>query len=282
MSELLLTRWTWHPSVWIGFALWTAVYELFTRHMGPRRGRGKPPAAWQRAAFHLGTLIALIALVSPLDELADEYLFSAHILQHLLLMFVAPPLWLLGSPGWLMDSIVPRSLEALARWVAQPAASFVIFVAVMSVWHIPALSDLALHHEGLHILEHLTFIGGGVLVWRPVAGPDGRLVLRPGAAARMLYLFLLAIPMTALAAILTFSSAPLYLFYVQAPRLFGVSALDDQHLGGLLMWIPTHMLLLLALGATFLGWLNQNEPGAAGPMAPTLGLRGVEEYERTA
>ncbi len=188
--------------------MWTAAYELLTRR-GLRNGRDKPPAAWQRAAFHIGTLIALIALLSPLDELGDEYLFSAHMLQHLLLMFVAPPLWLLGSSAWLVDFIVPRSLRGLAKWATQPVTSFVIFVAVMSAWHLPALYDLALRHEGLHILEHLTFIGAGLLGWWPVAGPEGSLALRPGAPARMLYLFLLAIPMTALAAILTFSLAPI-------------------------------------------------------------------------
>lgn len=98
MNELLKVGWTWYPSVVIGFSIWTLLYVLAIR-------RGKPTSLTQQTVFHMGTLVGLIALVSPLDELGDEYLFSAHMVQHLLLMFVTPPLWLLGTPAWMVDRL---------------------------------------------------------------------------------------------------------------------------------------------------------------------------------
>ncbi len=105
MNDIWKIGWTWYPSVVIGFSLWTFLYILAIQ-------RGEKTPLFQQAAFHAGTLIGLIALVSPLDELGDEYLFSAHMVQHLLLMFGTAPLWLMGTPGWLVDRIIPRGLNS--------------------------------------------------------------------------------------------------------------------------------------------------------------------------
>ncbi len=259
MSRLYQVGWTWYPSVLIGFSLWTLLYVLAIR-----RGRSTPPL--QQIAFHLGTLIGLVALVSPLDELGDEYLFSAHMLQHLLLIFGAAPLWLAGTPGWLVDRLIPRRLTGLVQWLTHPLVAFWVFVGVLSVWHIPALYEIAQGSGAVHIGEHLTFIGAALIGWWPVLGVESSRFPRPAAPVRMLYLFLLAIPCAALAAILTFADAPLYLFYVTAAHPFGMSALEDQRLGGLLMWLPTHFVLLVVLAVTFLQWFlesdrqNEQEP----------------------
>lgn len=208
----------------------------------------------QQIAFHLGTLVGLMALVSPLDELGDRFLFSAHMVQHLLLMFVTVPLWLVGTPGWLVDRIIPKGLVFLANSLTRPISSFFIFVGVLYVWHIPAVYNLAQESEVIHIFEHLTFIGAALIGWWPVAGAETARFPKPEPPARMLYLFLLAIPCTALAAALTFARTPLYAYYVNAPHIFALDALQDQRLGGLLMWLPTHMVLLLAMGLTFRHW----------------------------
>jgi cytochrome c oxidase assembly factor CtaG len=262
MNEILLTGWVWYPSVLIGFGLWTMAYILSTGHFRIRNRWGESPTIWQQALFHIGTLIGLIALVSPLDKLGDEYLFSAHMIQHLLLMFVTAPLWLVGTPGWLIDLMIPASLKKFAKWITRPLPAFTVFIGVMCIWHFPTLYGLAQDSEAIHIFEHLTFIGGAIIGWWPVAASKNYVAPLPTPAVRMLYLFLLAIPMTALSAILTFSSAPLYLFYVHAPRLFGLSALDDQRLGALLMWVPAHMVLFLAFGITFQKWFVSEEQHA--------------------
>lgn len=254
MSQYPQVGWTWHPSVVIGFALWTIAYSLAVYLHRRQFPREKAFTAARQIAFHAGTLVGLLALVSPLDELGDRYLFSAHMVQHLLLMFVMPPLWLIGTPAWLVNSILPKSFLSVGKWVTRLPVALLIFAGVMIFWHVPALYTLAQDNEGVHIFEHLTFIGGALIGWWPAAGPSNSLLPKPAVPLRLLYHFMLAIPCTALAAVLTFSSAPLYPFYISS-RL--INALDDQHLGGLLMWVPTHMILLLGTGVTFFAWFKQ-------------------------
>ena len=247
--------WSLYPSVLIGFGLWTLLYWW--------ANRGKDTPLSQQIAFHLGTFVGLIALVSPLDELGDEYLFSAHMVQHLLLMFVTPPLWLLGTPGWLVDGVVPKRLDPLVKRLTSPISAYVAFVGALLFWHTPAAYELALESEAIHIFEHLSFIGAALIGWWPVIGAEDSRIPKPAPPVRMLYLFLLTIPCTALAGILTYAKAPLYPFYMAAPRLYGLSALEDLHLGGLVMWLPTHMFLLLALGITFFKWFTTADQKAS-------------------
>ena len=254
MTALLQVGWMWYPSVVIGFSLWTMLYAW------ANRGRHTP--IMQQVAFHLGTLVGLIALVSPLDELGDEYLFSAHMIQHLLLMFVTAPLWLIGTPGWLVDGIIPERLDGFVKRLVGPLSAFVTFVGVMWFWHVPGIYEMAQESETVHIFEHLTFIGAALIGWWPVAGAEKSRLSRPAPPIGMLYLFLLAIPCTSLAAILTFAHTPLYPFYVTAPHIFGLDVLQDQHLGGLLMWLPTHIFLLLAIGITFFKWFLESDQKA--------------------
>lgn len=251
MNVFFQVGWTWYPSIVIGFSLWTLLYVWATL-------RKKTPRA-QLIAFHFGTLVGLLALVSPLDELGDAYLFSAHMVQHLLLMFVAAPLWLIGTPGWLLNRILPGRFEKTINWLVNPMVAFGIFVSVMWFWHIPVVYGMALENETIHIIEHLTFIGAALIGWWPVAGSGASRIPKLAPPLRILFLFFLAIPCTGLAAILTFAHTPLYSVYVTAPHTFGLDALQDLHLGGLLMWLPTHMILLLAIGITFFKWFMDSD-----------------------
>ena len=268
MNELLQVGWTWYPSVVIGLSLWTAAYCLAIGPLRRRYSSDSAPGPNRQIAFHAGTLIALIALVSPLDRLGDEYLFSAHMVQHLLLTFFTAPLWLAGLPGWLADHFIPQALYPLAEKITAPASALFFFAGVMWLWHLPQLYNLAQNREGIHIFEHLTFIGGALIGWWPIAGPATKVVPGPSTPLRMIYIFLVALACTALAALLTFSTSALYPSYVEAPRLFGLTALEDQRLGGLLMWLPTHIILLLALGITFFRWLAGNENPPADRLIP--------------
>lgn len=251
MNALLQIGWTWYPSVVIGFSLWTLFYVW--------KNRDRHTPLVQQMVFHLGTLAGLLALVSPLDELGDTYLFSAHMVQHLLLMFVAAPLWLMGIPGWLLDEILPKRLEKTVNWLVRPIIAFGVFVIVLWFWHIPAFYGMAQENEAIHIFEHLTFMGAALVGWWPVVGAESSRISKPVPPVRILYLFLLAIPCTGLAAVLTFAHAPFYTFYLTAPHIFGLDALQDLHLGGLLMWLPTHMVLLLAIGVTFFKWFVDSD-----------------------
>lgn len=251
MSAFFQVGWSLYPSVLIGFGVLTLLYAWVIR------GRHIP--LFQQLTFHLGTLVGLLALVSPLDELGDEFLFSAHMIQHLLLIFVTVPLWLIGTPSFLVDGIIPKPLEKSVRLLLAPLPAFLLFTSVIWFWHIPDIYEAAQESETIHVLEHLCFISAALIGWWPVLGPRSRKIPKPDAPLRLLYLFLLAIPCTSLAVLLTFADTPLYPFYVSAPHIFGLDVLQDQRLGGLLMWLPTHMILLTALGFTFFTWFNNHE-----------------------
>ena len=251
MNAFFQVGWSLYPSVLIGFGVLTLLYAWVNR--------GQHTPLLQQLIFHLGTLVGLLALVSPLDEMGDEFLFSAHMIQHLLLIFVTVPLWLIGTPSFLVDEIIPKPLEKSVRLLLAPLPAFLLFTSVIWFWHIPAIYEAAQESETIHVLEHLCFISAALIGWWPVLGPRSRKIPKPDAPLRLLYLFLLAIPCTSLAALLTFADTPLYPFYVSAPHIFGMEVLQDQRLGGLLMWLPTHMILLTALGFTFFTWFNNHE-----------------------
>jgi putative membrane protein len=253
MNELLAVGWTWYPSVLLGFGLWTLLYVWAVNLRPPRGAR---TGVGQQIAFHLGTFIGLLALVSPIDALGDDFLFSAHMLQHLLLLFVVAPLWLIGMPDWLVARLIPSRARGVASRLLSPVGAWFAFAGVMWVWHVPAVYNLALEYEPLHIIEHLTFIGGGLIGWWPVFGSASASLPRPTEPVRMLYIFFVALACTFIAAIITLSGTLLYPAYAAAPRILGLTPLADQRLGGLMMWLPTHMILLLAMGITFFRWFG--------------------------
>jgi putative membrane protein len=248
--------WNLQPSVLIGMGLWTAAYLLITGRWRKHRAWGDAPSGWRQAAFHVGTLVGTLALISPLDELGDEFLFSAHMVQHLLLLYVAAPCWLLGAPDWLSGLALRGTWLRFARQLTRPPLAFATFAGTLLLWHVPSIYGLAQDYEGVHIAEHLMYLGAGLVGWWPIMGPASGALPRPTAPVRMLFLFALALPCSLLGAILTFAQSPLYSHYVQAPRAFGLSVVADQRLGGLLMWVPTHMLLLLCLTIIAGRWLG--------------------------
>lgn len=206
-----------------------------------------------------GYLILWFALVSPLDTLGDEYLFSAHMVQHMLLAIAVPPLLLLGTPQWLQEWVVARlHVTRVLRWLGQPVLAFGIFNADLWLWHAPALYDATLANAAVHAFEHLTFFGLGLLFWLPILGP-ARTVPRISKGFAVFYLFLGCQPMVVLGALLTFAAAPLYAPYVEAPRIWGLSSLQDQLLGGLIMWFPTNIPYVLGLTICFFQWLGEQE-----------------------
>jgi cytochrome c oxidase assembly factor CtaG len=243
---MMSLHWNFEPSVLLGVAALSAAYGLAN---GPLYGRIRqtPPlqprlARMRMLAFYLGMLCVLAALVSPLDELADQALFSAHMAQHLLLTFIAPPLWLLGIPPWLVTRLIPSRL--LAR-LTHPLVAFTVFNGVMWFWHLPAVYDAALQAPALHIVEHLMFMGSAVLGWWPVLGPGsaGRMAL----SLRLAYLIPSLFSCTALAALITLSAARLYPFYGDSATRWGLTPLTDQQAGGLLMWWVGDMIYLILI-----------------------------------
>jgi cytochrome c oxidase assembly factor CtaG len=254
-----LTEWHWEPSILIGTAI---IVGLYLYAIGPLRKRYYPTEqikASKIVAFLPGMLLMFLALVSPLDELGDTYLFSAHMVQHLFLTIIGPPLLLLGIPEWLAKPLLHnRTVFRIAKILTLPAVAFLIYNVDFWLWHAPPLYNATLENEGIHILEHLTFIGFGLLYWWPIFSPLKQGLPPLSFGGQILYLFLSGMPTVALGAGLTFLP-PLYAPYLTAPRIWGISAATDQQLGGLIMWIPGNILFIVIVSILFIRWMQEQE-----------------------
>ena len=205
--------------------------------------------------FLAGLFVLWLALETPIDTISDYYLDSVHMLQHVLLAFVAPPLMLLGlSPQ--MAAILIR-IPGL-RAITEPIQAQVIAGLVMIVWHLPALYDATLHNEELHIFEHLMFIGSGFLLYWPIlqaTSAQSRGRMSEGAA--LVYILLATLPQDAVALVLIFSREPFYEFYTTAPRLIeGFTALIDQTIAGAVLMVFGKVTLGIAAGVIFFRWFG--------------------------
>jgi putative membrane protein len=255
-----LMGWLFEPSIILGLGVLYGGYLLIATRLRDRFAGSQPLTQGQLAAFTSGVLVLAIALLSPLDTLGDDYWFSAHMVQHLLLTLVAPPLLLVGTPGWMFDPLRRhRTTLTLARFLGNAYTGFIVFNFVFAIWHVPTLYDAALYAEPIHILEHLMFIATALMTWMPILSPTP-LIPRLAPAVQVLYLFLQSVPGTVLGAVISFAPDPLYTFYASAPRLFGVSVMADQLYGGLIMWVGAALVWLLALTIVFFKWFNREEP----------------------
>ena len=221
-------RWDLHPSVLLGLAVLGGLYVFLGGAKAPRR---------KVAAFVAALAVLFVCLNGPLHNLSDRYLFSAHMVQHLVLMLLFPPLLLYGTPASVVEPLLrPAGIRRLATWATRPLAAGAIFTVPIIAWHFPRAYNAALVHHNLHIVQHLVFLATGVIMWWPVLSPVPELP-RTQHLLQMLYLFLLGIPMSVTGALITFADSPLYPFYGAAPRVWGLSLLEDQQIGGLMMWI---------------------------------------------
>ncbi len=249
--------WKLYPSFMVGWLLLAAAYFLF---IGPLRHRfpgSKPATAGQVASFSAALLAMVLSLQGPLHEVSDYYLFSAHMVQHLVLILVMPPLLLGGIPDWMLrPAIRVRPVKAFARAITLPLIAFSLNNAIFLSWHFPGPYDLMMRHHTVHIAMHLTIMVTGVIMWWPVMSPLPELP-RIAAPLQMVYLFLVGIPMMISAALITFSGTALYQWYVEAPRLFGISPLDDQRLGGVIMWVPGGLVLWIAITLVYFRWTHR-------------------------
>lgn len=258
VAHLGLGDWSWEPTVLLGIAALVAVYTLAWRRGLLSDGDDVSP--WfasprlRRGFFASGVLLGFIALVSPVDTGGDQYLFSLHMVQHLLLMMVAPPLCLLGIAGMRAPrSGPPGSWRRVWAVLVHPWSATLIFSAVLLVWHIPALYDATLTTEPIHVIEHLSFIAVGVIFWWPIVDPmRGRDTTRwVSPFAKIAMLVASGIPPTVLGLIFTIAPHAFYDFYVRAPRLWGLSAVVDQQLAGVLMFGAGNLIYFAAVVAVF-------------------------------
>ncbi len=251
--------WSLHPSVLIGTGLLGALYFWGIGPLRRRLSLGPPPEAWRVASFSGGLLVLLLALNGPMHDLSDYYLFSAHMVQHLLLTLLLPPLLIAGTPGWLLQPILRRpAVLSAARILTKPVVAAIVYTVTIAVWHLTPFYETMMRNHDVHIATHLMFIVTATILWWPVMSPVPELP-RLNYGMAMLYLFLVGIPMQIVAALITLSDDVLYPWYADAPRTWSLTPLDDQQLGGLLMWVPGNLWMFLAIGVLFYFWAQETK-----------------------
>jgi putative membrane protein len=212
------------------------------------------PTTTQRVLVYTALALIFLSLNGWLHDLSDYYLFSAHMVQHLVLTLVVPPLLIMGTPGWMLRPTLQwRVIGPLARWVTKPWRCFLIFTVILSAWHLPPMYELAMTHHPIHITQHLMFMIGATLMWWPVLSPLPELP-RLSYPLQMLYLFLLTIPMSFVAVCIGYADHILYPSYASAPRIWGISPMEDQLLGALIMWIPGGLFFFAIISVVFFKW----------------------------
>jgi cytochrome c oxidase assembly factor CtaG len=226
----------------------------------------------QQGLFWLGLLTLAVALVSPLDT-STGTVFSAHMIQHVLLIAVAPPLLLAGRPLPALVNGLPGTIRAVTGLITHrlawarpllallvlPAAAWLLHAAALWLWHEPHLYQAAVRHAWVHVFEHVSFIATALLFWWAIVPAGGRAaMLSPGMA--ILSLFGMGMQGAALGAMMTFSGSTWYAVYEGRSELWGFSALSDQRLAGLIMWIPAGSIYVLAALLVLGRWLREESP----------------------
>jgi cytochrome c oxidase assembly factor CtaG len=268
-EEAVWAAWTPDPLVLVPAAL---LAFLYLRGLRRWRGRSREHAWWQTACFFLGLATLVLAVVSPLDRLAEHH-FSMHMVQHELLIAVGVPVLLLGAPTtpvlrglprWARRlaarPLAPRGRASLAwRLLTQPLVALVVSSAVLVAWHlVPGWYDAAVRHDGLHALQHSSFVATGLLFWWNVIDPKP-LHAPLGYLLRMGYVLVAGTVQSVLAAMITMSDQLLYPVYGDARRILPIEPLTDQEVGGLIMWVPGQLLNLLVVAALFAVWAQRSE-----------------------
>ena len=263
-------RWSADPLVVLPLLVSGALYVLGLSRLWLRAGAGRGVPRARVGAFACGFALAGLLLLSPLDAQAER-LLSAHIIQHFALMLVAAPLMVLGRPSlmflWAMPPTLRPALGRLGRgaagrlWSAatHPLGAWTVYLAALWIWHVPALYQAALTDEALHAAQHASFLVAALLFWISV-------IERPrveGRAGAFVAVFATAVQSSALAALLTTSRALWYPAYASAGGGWGLTPLEDQQLGGLIMWVPCCALLVGAALAILAGLLRDAEARAA-------------------
>jgi putative membrane protein len=255
--------WSWEPAIVAPLALILATYVT-----GALRRGHLSSLFWKHASFAAGWLSLFLALTSPIHELGEQ-LFSAHMLQHEIMILVSAPLISASHPGaTCLWAFAPRHRAHVGGWIHKVESSAIVsfFTAALSawlletvtlwIWHIPALYDATLSSDWIHAAQHLSFFLSAVLFWSALYGV-GRSAMSYGVGT--LYVFAAAAQCTALGALLTFSSILWYPAYATTTTGWGLTALQDQQLGGVIMWVPSSVVFIIVGLALFARWLSESE-----------------------
>jgi putative membrane protein len=252
-------KWTFAPAILLSVALWAGVYVW--RFRQARREAGGRGAGWKQAlAFAAFVAVLLVALVSPIDALGEDYLFSMHMTQHILLGDIAPLLLLLSLSRVIMRPATRRfhAIERKLGRLASPYTFIAIWFALLYFWHIPALYVAAIEHPAVHALEHLSFFTAGVAVWWPLIQPVPMRYKLSGLGT-LAYVLAAKLGLGMLGLYLTWSNSVAYGYYEHVPRIWGLTAVEDQNVGGAIMMLEQSLVLVSVFSILFVRMLLQSE-----------------------
>jgi putative membrane protein len=254
-----LLGWHPHPDVWLLVAALGAGYLGALRRLGARYVEpGEKPVTGGQVAWFLGGVAAIWAAADwPVHEVAERSMYSVHMLQHLLLTLAGPPMLLLGTPDWLARRLL-RPISPLVRSLTRPFAALLIFNGVLVLSHWPLVVEAGIRSEPIHLVTHAALVLSALVMWWPVLSPLPEIPRLP-YPAQMLYLFLQTVVPTVPASFLTFAHSPLYGIYESFPRPWGLSAVEDQRIGGLLMKIGGGFMLWSVIAVLFFRWSAKEE-----------------------
>jgi putative membrane protein len=254
--------WLPHPDVWMLVAGLVTAYAVAVTRLGPRLAPDPdhPTTRLQRVALGMAALAVLVASDWPIHDVAEGYLYSVHMAQHLTFSMVVAPLLLIATPAWLLRAILLR-LHALGlvRWLARFLPATLVFNVMLVATHLPPVVDRAVRNPLVHFGLHTLVVLSALVVWLPVLSPLPE-IPRLFAPLGMLYLFLQSILPTVPAAWLTYNDKVLYDVYAGFDRLWGVSAISDMRLAGVVMKTAAGLLSWIVIAIVFFRWYASEEP----------------------
>lgn len=261
-TGFLYSHWMLEPMVAVTLIALTAAYLLVVGPLNRRRPgvENRPVTAAQIRWFLLGQLALLVSLGPPLDDWAYYYFSSAHMIQHLMLMFLVVPAWIKGTPPWVFDPIVrSRRGRFLLTAVPRVVPAFLLASLIIALWHVPLFYNATLNNELIHALQHIFFlIAGFLFFWPLMSTVKESPQLSP--PVKSLYLFAQTIPSGIVGATIVYAAPPLYPHYANATiRPWGLSVADDQVLGGMFMWVGMNLVFLTMLSIIFLRWAGDED-----------------------
>ena len=251
--------WDFAPTVVVTLGLYAAIY-LWRWRAARREEGGRGAGVAQLAYFAVAFTALTAAIVSPIGGLGDDYLFSMHMLQHILLGDIAPVFLLLALSRVMLRPATRRLVaveRALGRF-AHPLTGLCLWFSLIYVWHIPALYDAAIDSPVVHALEHASFFTAGIALWWPLVQP---IPMRRRMTGLWPFAYIAAakIGLSALGLYLTWSKGVAYDYYETVPRIWGLTAVEDQNVGGAMMMLEQSIVLLIAFVALFVQMLTQSE-----------------------
>jgi len=253
-------EWHLHPDTIALTLLLVGLYYLGARWAGRQSTPVRRLTRAQQVLYLSGVALLYLGGSSPMHDLSERYLFSVHMLQHTVFSLIAPPLMLLGVPGWMLRPLIRNAaVRRVAYQITRPFPAFFIFNLVIVVTHLTVVMHAVLMHHSLHLISHTVLTASAFLMWFPVLSPLRELP-RIGPFAQLVYLFVQSLVPGVIASFLVFSDKVVYEFYLRAPeRVFGLSVLDDQRYAAVFMKLIAATILWFVMAVVFFRWFGEED-----------------------